>query len=156
MEKFGTLGRLSEASAEEIAAIPTLGEVIGREVVQGLREKRPLINKLLRHMTLVEGKPGIKREGPLQGQKVCFTGTLTTMSRSEAQHQVEAAGGIAVNTVSQDLAYLVVGGEGGGGSKLPKAQALQKKGSPLQVLTETEFWKLLRVETKQSPQKFFR
>jgi DNA ligase (NAD+) len=149
-EEFGSLARIQKATAEEIAAIPSLGEVIGREVVAGLKEKKGLVKKLLKHIDLVESaeRPAT---GPLGGKKVCFTGSLETMGRFAAQKQVEAAGGVAVNTISRDLDFLVMGQKGGGGSKREKAEALQAKGATIQIIGEEDF--LIKINDLHSMDK---
>src|SRR3989338_4381547 len=144
IQHFHTLDRLMEATEGEIAALHSLGEVIAREVVSGLRAKKGLIARLRRSITLIGQQVSQEKKGPLAGLKVCFTGTLGALSRPAAQKKVEEAGGEAVNTITQDLAYLVIGKQGGGGSKLSKAQALQKKGASLQILDEGRFCGLLK------------
>jgi len=77
--------------------------------------------------------------GNLNGQTFLFTGTLTRLKRSDAEEAVEANGGKLLSGVSSKLNYLVVGEDAG--SKLEKA----KKIPSIQILTEDEFIKLLRV-----------
>jgi DNA ligase (NAD+) len=72
-------------------------------------------------------------EGPLTGKSILFTGTLSKMSRKEAQEKAEAAGARLLSGVSANLDILVVGADAG--SKLKKAQAL----GTVQILSEEEF-----------------
>lgn len=59
--------------------------------------------------------------GPLAGQKILFTGSLS-IPRSKAQQMAENAGAEIAGSVSRRLNLLVVGDEPG--SKREKAQAL--------------------------------
>ncbi len=140
---YGTLERVRALTEEELAAIHTIGPVIAREVVQGLAMRAPLIEKLLRQVTVEEGVP-TRIEGVLSGQSVLFTGKLLTMGRSDAQKLVEENGGEAAQSVTKDLDYLVVGDGGGAGSKLAKAEKLIAKGAKVEIISEEEFFKRVK------------
>ena len=79
--------------------------------------------------------------GPLSGKTILFTGTLSQMSRPEAENLAREAGAKILSGVSAKLNYLVAGEAAG--SKLDKAQKL---GVP--VLSETEFLDLINNPTK--------
>jgi DNA ligase (NAD+) len=75
--------------------------------------------------------------GRLQDQTFLFTGTLTQMTRADAEALVEQNGGKILGSVSSKLNYLVVGEDAG--SKLEKA----KKISSIRILTEAAFLALV-------------
>lgn len=77
-------------------------------------------------------------DSALAGKTFLFTGSLSSLSRSEAAHLLEPLGGKLMNTVSKKLDYLVVGKSPG--SKLTKAQAI----STITILDEQEFLKLIK------------
>ena len=72
----------------------------------------------------------------IAGKAFLFTGTLTTLTRAEAEQQVKAQGGTVLASVSDALDYLVVGEKAG--SKLAKA----KKIPSITVLSEDQFRQL--------------
>ena len=78
----------------------------------------------------------------LTGKTLVVTGTLETLSRSEAEALIVKNGGKASGSVSQKTAYVVAGAAAG--SKLTKAQAL---GVP--VLTEAEFLAMIAEDKSQ-------
>lgn len=84
----------------------------------------------------------------LQGHRVVFTGKLRHGQRAAIQELVRAAGGIADAGITKKTTMLVVGipdprrwAEGSSASKkLLKATELRAAGSPIEVVTEEEFF----------------
>jgi DNA ligase (NAD+) len=142
-EHFKTFAAIQKANEEDLLAVDTVGPVIVKELQDGLKDKKNQIDRLLQRVTIINVGAPLGAPHALQGKKICFTGSLTQMSRSEAQKKVESLGGIAVNTVTKDLDYLVMGGEGKAGSKPAKARTLIEKGSSLQIISERVFLKKL-------------
>ncbi len=79
-------------------------------------------------------------EGPLVGKTILFTGTLSTLTREQAEARAAAAGATLASGVSKNLNILVVGEKAG--SKLRKAQQL----GTVEIWSEREF-----LERLQSP-----
>ena len=141
-------------SAQDLAAIHTIGDIIAKHVTEGIAERRVEIESLLAYVTPVFPEPvdesAIPTDTALAGKKVLFTGTLESMKRSEAQKKVEALGGSAPSSVSRELDYLVIGDadyerfEGGWrSSKLKKAEGYNNDGASIQIINESRFVELL-------------
>jgi len=81
--------------------------------------------------------PQATRASPLAGKTIVFTGTLESMSRSEAKSRAEAMGASVTSSVSGKTDYVVVGAEAG--SKADKAKELG-----VTMLTEDEWLKFAR------------
>lgn len=96
------------------------------------------------HQTEADKKPESAVEGPLSGKSILFTGTLSTLTREDAEKRAAAAGASIASGVSKNLSILVVGEKAG--SKLKKAQAL----GTVDIWTETEF--LARVTEAAAPE----
>jgi len=77
-------------------------------------------------------------EKPFTGRRYLFTGTLTQMTRHEAQARVIAEGAEIANSVTANLTHLVVGDSPG--SKLTKAEKLNASGkASIEILSEAAF-----------------
>jgi DNA ligase (NAD+) len=133
---FGSLENLKKASKEELEKIPDIGGKVSESIYKWFQLKRnqKFIDDLL--------KAGIKILPPekigkkLEGKTFVFTGTLKTMTRSEAEKRIRLLGGHPSNSVSKQTDFVVVGSEPG--SKLEKAKQLGVK-----IINEKEFLKLL-------------
>ena len=133
-ERFGSIDALMSASAEELIAIPDVGEIVAQSIIDYFEKhaevveqyKRLGINPLYR----------VESGGKLSGVKFVLTGTLPTLSRDEARELIEKAGGVVQSSVSK-LTDVVVAGENAG-SKLDKARTLGKK-----IIDEAELLNML-------------
>jgi DNA ligase (NAD+) len=72
------------------------------------------------------------RSGPLAGKTVVVTGTLSGMSRTEAEDWIRQQGGSASGSVSRRTDFVLAGDNAG--SKLERAQALGVPVIDLQTL----------------------
>ncbi len=132
---FGTLDAVRRATEEELNAIDDVGDVVAKDVFTFFRDPRiaAQIDLLLeRGVHPEEAQKAAGGDLPLSGMTVVITGTLSTLSRRDAEALVEQNGGKAAGSVSKKTSFVVVGESAG--SKADKAKAL---GIPM--LSETEF-----------------
>jgi DNA ligase (NAD+) len=122
----------------DLTTIGGIGEVVGDAVVEFFKEKhnREAIGRLLDEIE-VEPMESVKKDSPIAGKTVVFTGALEKMTRDEAKATAERLGAKAAGSVSKKTDYVVAGP--GAGSKLAEAQKLG-----VTVLTEDEWLKLIQ------------
>ena len=139
-EHFGTLEAIREAGVEAISEIDGFGGVMAQSIVEFFTKDgtADVIHRLADAGVNMKWK-GEPKGDKLAGKTLVVTGTLETLSRSEAEALIVRNGGKASGSVSKKTSYVVAGAAAG--SKLTKAQSL---GVP--VLTEEEFLVLLRDE----------
>jgi DNA ligase (NAD+) len=135
---FPSAAELATAASESPELI-TAVHGIGGEIVQSLEQwfttaaNQQLLTQLERlGFSLAASEAELATAGaatganggaaPLAGQTFVLTGTLPTLSRSQAQALIEAAGGKVSGSVSKKTSYVVAGEEAG--SKLSKAESL--------------------------------
>ncbi len=136
-----TMDAITAAPLDILQRVPDVGPVVAASVRAFADEphNQALIRKLAGagvNMTSQMPEVSAADGGPLHGKTVVVTGTLSTMTREEAEQAIEAAGGKVSGSVSRKTSYLVVGTDAG--SKLEKAQSLG-----VQTLSEEEFRRLI-------------
>lgn len=137
-EHFSSLEHLAQATEQQLAAIPEVGNVMAHAVATFFRT--PGTRRLLEKFAMLDlrWKPSTQPSGPqpLAGKTVVFTGELQRLARSEASQRVRELGGHIARTVSRHTSFVVAGDHPG--SKHEKAQALG-----VTILTEQEFFAML-------------
>ncbi len=138
-EHFGSVDALMQADEADIAALPGVGPVIAASVRAYFNEprNREVIDKLRRAGVRLSGDGRAAREGPLVGQTFVLTGTLSGMTRNEAEQRLRRLGAAVSDHVTRKTTAVVVGANPG--SKLARAQQL---GIP--TMDERAFLDLLR------------
>lgn len=122
--RFGSMRALMEASEDTINAVQGVGPTIASAVVAFFAEPRnvELIQRLERSGLTFTEPGGAGGDGPLAGKTYVLTGTLPSLSRTDATALIEAGGGRVAGSVSKKTDALVAGDEAG--SKLDKAKEL--------------------------------
>ena len=121
---FGTLDAIARASADDILALRGIGETIALAVVAYFQDTSviALVAKLQQAGVNATEPEAVVAGGAFAGMTFVVTGTLPSMSRSEATELIESQGGRVTSGVSKATSYVVVGEDAG--SKLEKARAL--------------------------------
>jgi DNA ligase (NAD+) len=122
--RFATMDALMKADEAAINDVPGVGSAIAEAVTAFFKEKRnrDLIDKLRKaDLNFVEPRAA-SADGALVGKSYVLTGTLPTLSRTQATELIEAAGGRVAGSVSKKTDAVVAGEEAGG--KLEKAKQL--------------------------------
>jgi DNA ligase (NAD+) len=129
---------VGEAYAE-LCAIEQIGMSVADDLTDFFREQHNLdaVAALLAQVRPEEYvPPAAATASPVAGKTVVFTGTLTTMGRSEAKAKAEALGAKVAGSVSAKTDYVIVGADAG--SKAAKAQELG-----VTILSEEEWAALI-------------
>jgi len=123
---YNSIDEIARATEEELAEIPGIGPKIAKSIASYFQvdSNRAVIMKLqAAGVNLYQEPPQTSSEGqPLAGQTFVVTGTLASLSRSEAQSRIKDLGGKLTSSVTKNTDYLVVGESPG--SKLATAERL--------------------------------
>ncbi|MDP4000014.1 MAG: NAD-dependent DNA ligase LigA [bacterium] len=122
-DEFETLAKFRKATAEALESVEGVGEVVAEEVEAWL--KAPANLKLLDRLAKEVKVTKPQKTDELAGLTFVVTGTLSDISREEAQQRIRSKGGKATGSVSKETDYVVAGDNPG--SKLAKAEKLSVK-----------------------------
>lgn len=139
--RFGSMDALKSASVDEINSVPGVGPAIADAVASFFHDtsNRTLVDRLSEAGLTLTEPTAIQGDGPLLGKSYVLTGTLPTLSRSDAAALIEAAGGRVTGSVTKKTDALVAGDDAG--SKLEKARTLG-----IEVIDEAELLRRARRE----------
>ena len=143
-QNFMGVEELSKATEEDLTEIEGIGPKIAESIIAWFQEpeNRKVIEKLrasgvrLEQETLPVAATIASGATPFAGLTFVVTGTLSALSRSEAEGRIKGLGGKVTSSVTKKTSYVVVGESPG--SKAAKAEQL---GTP--TLDEDDFVRLL-------------
>ena len=132
-KKFNTINNIFITKKNDLLEIKEIGEEIADNIILFFQDKKNIeqIKQIQQNGVTIQ-KEIENLQGKWYNKKIVFTGTLKTMTRTEAKKIVETEGGIIGSSISNDIDFLVIGENPG--SKLSKAK--QKN---IKILTEQEF-----------------
>ena len=140
MIHFHSMEALEKASKEELVSVPDIGDITADAVIAFFSsdENMELMERLREQGVRMEMAESASQpaEGVFTGRTVVITGTLPSMTRSEAKKLIEANGGKVTGSVSKKTDYLLAGEDAG--SKLTKAQQLGTE-----IIDEAELRRLI-------------
>lgn len=137
-DTYGDIEKIKSAVYEELKTIPDIGDAVAKSISEYFQNES---NTALLHKILANGVKisfiEKKHSEEFLGKSIVFTGSLTQMTRQEAQDIVRNLGGKSSASISKNT-YLVVAGENAG-SKLAKAQEIGIK-----IISEEDFLNLIK------------
>lgn len=138
-EAFGSMEKLLSADRERLEEVEGIGPTLAESVREffDAPENRAVVKRLAGHGVDMTAPRRASVSGPLSGKAFVVTGTLSSLSRSQATSGIEVRGGRVTGSVSKKTDYVVAGESPG--SKLDRAREL---GIP--VLDEEAFLALLQ------------
>lgn len=138
-EHFETMDALASANEEQLTAIPDIGPIVAASISAWFKDEGhlELIETFRCNGLNLDRLESARPKGDLLvGKTFVLTGTLPTLSRSEAGEKIRDLGGKVSSSVSKKTSYVLAGDEAG--SKLAKAEKLG-----LEVLDEAQFLSLI-------------
>ena len=133
-KKYQNMDDLMHASMEGLCSINEIGEIMAESLVKFFAsvQTEDLIHRLEAAGVNMESDISQNIDNRFEGMTFVLTGTLPTLTRSEASAIIENYGGKVSGSVSKKTTYVLAGEEAG--SKLDKAQSLG-----VTVIDENEF-----------------
>ena len=98
-----------------------------------------IVESLIKELSVADYVKKTKA-GILSGKSILITGGLEKLSRAEAKNLAEENGAKVLGGISKKLNYLIIGNSKPTKSKIEKAKNLGVK-----ILTETEWYKILKI-----------
>ncbi|MEI6480192.1 MAG: NAD-dependent DNA ligase LigA [bacterium] len=137
-EHFKTIEKIRNLKAEDFMGVYGVGDIVAESLVEWFqdKEKQKILDDLLKQVD-VEKIRDSETKGKLFGKTFVLTGTLSSMSRIEAEEKIRELGGDVSSSVSKATSYVLAGENPG--SKFDKAKQLN-----VVVLSEEEFRKMIQ------------
>lgn len=132
-ERYKNIRALAAADAEELAEMPSVGDVIAESIVTFFERH----GALLEHFRALGIDPVFaETSGIFNGQKFVLTGSLSRFTRSQATAEIVSRGGVVQSSVTKETDCVLAGADAG--AKLEKA-----KKAGVKIMDENAFIDLL-------------
>lgn len=137
-KKYKSLDAVASAEFDDLCMTEDFGEILAKSVLDFFsHSSTKKIIDALRSAGVNTEYISTEVSSRFEGMTIVVTGTLNTMSRSEAEKCITDNGGKAAGSVSKKTSFVLAGTDAG--SKLTKAQSLG-----IQVINEEEFLEMLK------------
>jgi DNA ligase (NAD+) len=139
---LGSLGELQSADKPRLEQVKDFGPIVASNVHAPFQEEhnRSLTKRLRSTGSHWPDPARSRRDSTLSGKTSVITGTLSTLSRSQAKERPIALGASVAESVSKKTDYVIVGSDAG--SKAKRADELG-----IRTLAEPDLLSLLQAET---------
>lgn len=136
-DEYGSIEALMDASIESLENVKGIANKMATDIYTYFRcEENVAIIKELFALGVVPEHTSVVKSGKLENLTFVLTGTLSSMTRPEAEEKIKSQGGRTSSSVTSKTSYVVAGEKAG--SKFDKAQKLG-----VIILTEEQFITLL-------------
>lgn len=123
-EQYDTLEKLLNITKNELLEIEGISEITANNILEGLQYQKPLMDKLLKYITIKKEINEIK-ENKLLGKSFCITGKLSK-PRKQIEKLIKEFGGV-ISSNKKGLDYLIIGD----GAKEHKISKAKKNGAEI-------------------------
>ena len=123
-KSYQTLEALAESDEQTLLEVPDVGPVVSQHILKFFADERncSMVTRIQTAGVCWPDEEIDAETQPLAGQTIVLTGTLSSMSRSEAKERLQNLGASVVGSVSAKTSLVIAGP--GAGSKLKKASEL--------------------------------
>lgn len=127
LSKLPSLENVQNANVEDIITIDGFAEKTAQQIVDGIKQNKPLIDELLElgikpyHVNILQDASS---DHELSGKSIAITGTLSR-PRSELETIIKTVGGHPTSSVSKNTYALVSNNPNSSSSKTKKAKQLE-------------------------------
>ncbi len=137
-DHFGSIDAIMNASTDDLEQVAEIGPVVARSIADffdndaNIKVVERLKEAGIQALTGAAEPAEEPADDRFKGMTFVFTGSLESMTRSQAEEKVKRLGGRATSSVSSKTDYVVAGP--GAGSKRDKAEQLG-----IRIISEDEF-----------------
>lgn len=135
---FDTIDKISNLKIDELQKIDGFAEKSANSIIEGLKEKQALIEKLINAGLVVKSAENNKVSEQLKNIKFCITGSLSK-PREQIASDIKIHSGIIQDNVNKETNFLVTNDTESSSSKFVKAKKLGTV-----IINEDQLFKMIK------------